>query len=97
MTTKMKTFRRDKLRRLIEAGKVETVSTYHFDDMTGESRSHRPMKVAIKPADWHDQQPGVCYLSEFEFTTKSGCCYEKDGIITLIVHGNSNYDFRIRA
>ena len=35
----MKTYRRDKLRRLVEAGKVETVSTYHFDDMTGGDRS----------------------------------------------------------
>ncbi len=95
--TELKTFRRDKLRRLIEAGKVETVSTYHFDDMLGESRSHRPMPVAIMPADWHDRKEGTCYLRESEFATKSGCCYERDGIVTLIVHGNSNYDFRIRT
>jgi len=96
----MKTFRRDKLRRLIEAGKVETVSTYHYDDMTGAERSNKPMPVAIMPSDWHDRKEGVCYLFPSDFTTQSGCCYvqdERSGIITLIVHGNSNYDLRIRA
>jgi hypothetical protein len=92
----MKTFRRDKLRRLIEAGKVTLASSYHFDDMTGEHHSHTPMPVAMKPADWHDRKEGICYLGEWDFTTKSGCCYESgNGIVTLIVHGNSSYDFRV--
>ena len=46
-------------RRLVEAGKVETVSTYHFDDMMGESRSRQPMLVAMKPDDWHDRKEGI--------------------------------------
>ena len=92
----MKMFRRDKLRRLVEAGKVETVSTYHFDDMMGESRSHQPMPVAMKPADWHDRKEGVCYLTPWDFKSNSGICYQHEsGIVTLIVHQNSNYDFRI--
>jgi hypothetical protein len=37
----MKTFRRDKLRRLVEAGRVETVYTYHYDDMMGEQRTRQ--------------------------------------------------------
>ena len=95
----MKTFRRDKLRRLVEAGKVETVSTYHFDDMYGVDRSDKPMPVAMKPDDWHDRKEGVCYLTPHDFTSQSGCCYVRDeasGIVTLIVHGNSNYDLRIK-
>ena len=28
----MQTFRRDKLRRLVEAGRVTAVGSYHFDD-----------------------------------------------------------------
>ncbi len=94
------TFRRDKLRRLIEAGKVETVSTYSFDDMHGASRGNKTMPVAIDPRDYRLRQPGICYIRDDEFTTKSGCCYVSDkasGIVTLIVHGNSNYDLRIRA
>jgi hypothetical protein len=94
----MKTFRRDKLRRLVEAGRVVTVATYHFDDMTGESRTHRPMKVAMLPADFRERQQGICYMFKHDFTAKSGCCYvrnEADGIITLIVHSNSKYDLRI--
>jgi hypothetical protein len=93
----MKTYRRDKLRRLVEAGKVETVATYHYDDMSGERRSHGAMPVAIMPAEWRDRKEGVCYLRPSEFSTKSGYCYERDGIVTLIVHQNSSYDFRIKG
>lgn len=93
----MKTFRRDKLRRLVEAGRVETISTYHFDDMLGESRTHNPMPVAMRPADWKDMKEGTVYLFPSDFRTKSGCCYESgNGIVTLIVHSNSNYDLRIK-
>lgn len=98
----MKSFRRDKLRRLVEAGKVVMAGSYHFDDMTGESRSQgQAMPVAMYPDGpdgWRQCKPGICYVRPFEFTTKSGCCYVRDdtiGIVTLIVHGNSNYDFRI--
>lgn len=92
------TFRRDKLRRLIEAGKVETVSTYSFDDMHGASHDNLAMPVAIDPGDWRSRKTGVCYIRPDEFTTKSGCCYVRQGsehIVTLIVHGNSNYNLRI--
>jgi hypothetical protein len=41
----MKTFRRDKLRKLIEAGRVVTVGTYSFDDMSGERRTSHEMPV----------------------------------------------------
>jgi hypothetical protein len=94
----MKTFRRDRLRKLIEAGKIVTVSTYHFDDMMGETRGHKTMPVAMKPADWRDRKEGVCYVTEHDLTAKSGSCYVRDEsnqIITLIVHSNSNYEFRI--
>ncbi len=96
MTRTLKTFRRDKLRRLVEAGKLITVGTYHFEDMTGVQRTDTPMPVAIAPRDWRDRKAGICYLRSDEFDGKSGCCYQDDsGVITLIVHGNSNYDFRM--
>jgi hypothetical protein len=88
-----------KLRRLVEAGRVETVSTYHFDDMMGESRTRKPMPVAMKPDDYRDRKEGVCYISEWEFKSNSGCAYVRGptpDIVTLIVHGNSNYDLRIK-
>lgn len=95
----MKTFRRDKLRRLIVTGKVTMAGSYHFDDMMGESRSEgQSMPAAIYPAsgDWRECKPGVCYLRPSEFTTKSGCCWENpNGTVTLVVHSNSNYTFRI--
>jgi hypothetical protein len=92
----MKTIRRDRLRRLVEAGRVETVETYHYDDMMDEHRTRKPMPVAIKPADWRDRQEGIRYLTDHDFTANSGCAWmNPDGTITLIVHSSSNYTLRI--
>jgi hypothetical protein len=93
----MKTFRRDKLKRLVEAGRVEVVGSYHFDDMMGESRNTaKGMPAAIKPADWHDRKEGICYLFESDFTASCGRAWLNDsGIVTLYVHSNSNFDLRI--
>jgi hypothetical protein len=93
----LKTFNRAKLRKLVEAGKVVKIESYHFDDMTGENRSTKPMPVAMKPADWKDREDGVCYLTEFDFKAKSGRAWYTEGsdLITLSVHGNSNYTLRI--
>jgi len=94
----MKTFRRDKLRRLVEQGKIETVATYHFDDMYGESRGHQSMPCAIMPKDWHDRKEGICYMFDHDFTSGSGRAWlNPNGTVTLIVHSNSNYDLRIKA
>ena len=101
----MKTFRRDKLRRLIEAGRVVTIDTYHFDDMTGESRTNKTMPVGITesgPDMWKTRKEGTCYLFPSDLTTKSGCAYISaesaiagHEIVTLIVHSNSSFTFRI--
>lgn len=95
-----KTFRRNKLRRLIEAGKVVMAASYHFDDMMGESRTQgAAMPVAMYPEGpdgWRQTKPGTCYVRPFELETKSGACWQSEnGIVTLYVHSNSNYDFRI--
>ncbi len=95
----MTTFRRDKLKRLIAAGRVVTVSTYHFDDMTGESRGSKTLPVAMTvsgPDMWKDRKEGVCYLFPSDLTSKSGCCYVSGAdLVTLIVHSNSSFTFRI--
>ena len=98
----MTTFNRGKLRKLVEKGKVEMVSGYHFDDQYGESRTEKVLPVAMKPEKWQDQKEGTCYLSSHDLAAKSGCCYEsgKDQngnlLVTLIVHSNCNYTFRIK-
>lgn len=92
----VKTFRRDKLKRLVEAGRVQLAKAYHFDDMYGTSRTNEPMPVAMMPADWHDRKEGVCYLRDGDFNSQVGRAWLNDnGTVTLIVHSNSNYDFRI--
>ena len=92
----MKTFRRDKLRRLIEAGKIVVVGSYHFDDMYGSSRdTAKDMPAALDPGDWQLRKPGVCYLFASDFTSHGRCWQNEDGTITLIVHSNSNYTFRV--
>ena len=92
----MKTYRRDKLRRQVEAGKVTTVSTYHFDDMFGESRTNKEMPVMMRPADWKDMKEGTVYLFPSDFTSKSGSAWEENGFVVLYVHSNSNYTFKVR-
>jgi hypothetical protein len=97
-TSQSKTFRRDRLRRLVEAGKVTAIHTYHFDDMYGESRTHGAMPVRMRPADWKDMKQGVVYMFPSDFTSKSGgCVINTDSTITLYVHSNSNYDFRVEG
>ena len=96
--SKLKTVKRDWLRRQVEAGKVVCVSAYHFDDMYGESRTSREMPVAMMPVDRHDAHDGTVYLFPSDFTSGSGSAYRTEGgsIISLHVHSNSNYDLRIK-
>jgi hypothetical protein len=92
----MKTFNRGKLRKLVEAGKVIMTDSYHFDDMYGESRTRKEMPVAMKPDDWKDRKEGICYLTDHDFTAKSGRAWvNPDGSICLYVHSNSQIDLRI--
>lgn len=92
----IKTVRRDALKRLAEAGRLVLADSYHFDDQHGESRGNEPMPVAIKPADDKDRKSGTCYLFKHDFESSSGRAYENpNGTITLIVHSNSNYTFRV--
>lgn len=91
-----KTFNRAKLRKLVEAGKVTLVSSYHFDDMSGENGTRQPMPVAMRPEKIEDRKQGVCYLLASDFTSGSGRAWSnQNGTVTLYVHSNSNYDFRI--
>ena len=94
-----KTFNRGQLRRLVEAGQIEAVGSYHFDDMYGESRNTaKDMPAAIAPKDWKERKEGTCYLYESDFTSGCGRAWISDnGIITLYVHSNSNFDLRIKA
>ena len=84
------------MRRLVEAGRIEVVGSYHFDDMDGASRdTAKGMRAAIMPADWRDCKQGVCYLYPSDFTSGSGRAWlGENGIISLHVHSNSNYDLR---
>jgi hypothetical protein len=53
-----KTFRRDQLRRLAEQGRLVIAGAYHFDDMTGESRSSGeaiPVALQESGADWRQR------------------------------------------
>lgn len=98
MPTELKTFNRGKLRRLVEAGRVISRSTYHFDDILGEQRGDKPMPVRMMPAEpGFIRQQGTIYLRPDDFTTKSGCAYTNgnDAVVTLHVHSNSNYTLEI--
>ena len=91
------TFNRGKLRKLAAAGRLVLASSYHFDDMLGEDRTAKEMPVAIAPENRDDRKEGTCYLWDHDFKSSSGCAYESGpGLVTLIVHSNSNYTFRIK-
>lgn len=95
----MKPFRRDKLRRLVEAGRVVMVGSYHYDDMTGGDRKQAvAIKCAIMPADRSAAvfDGTTCYLYSSDFTGHGRAWQnDDDGTIHLHVHSNCNYDFRI--
>jgi hypothetical protein len=97
----MKTIRRDKLLRLARNGKLVTVSSYSFDDMHGASRSKTERPVAIIPEGnpdwWKERKEGVAYLHASDFTGSGRAWENPNGTITLIVHSNLNYDFRVAA
>lgn len=90
------TIRRDLVRRMIEAGELVMIDSYHFDDSTGSERGiDKPLPVAIAPADWHDRKEGVAYVHASDFDSGSGRASQgSNGDITLYVHSNCNYTFR---
>lgn len=93
----MKTIRRDMLRKLVEAGQVQVVETYHYDDMSGSERTEKVMECGIMPEDRNQRKEGICYLFPSDFKTGSGACWQnEDGTIHLHVHGNSSYTFRLK-
>lgn len=94
----MATFNRGKLRRLAEAGRLVTVSSYSFDDMYGESRTDQEMPVVCPmPPDHLDRREGIVYLRPDHFTSSCGGAYvgARSDLVTLHVHSNLNYTFRI--
>lgn len=97
MTQQTKAYRRDKLKRLVEAGRVEAVDSYHFDDMHGAGKGLDGPKPVVMKSGTEPFRDGVVYLWPSDFRTKSGCCWENpNGTVTLVVHGNCNYTFRIK-
>ena len=95
----MRTFNRGRLLRLAEAGKLVAVSTYSFDDMYGGHRTNNDMPVKMMPADRCQCQDGTVYVFPSYFKGKSGTAYyahdDRQDLVTLIVHSNCNYTFRI--
>jgi hypothetical protein len=99
-STKIETFNRGQLKRLAAAGRLEIVESYNFDDMHGVSRTGSETIIPVmypKPDDWRDRKEGTCYLSDWEFKTKSGCAWRNpNGTITLVIHSNHNLTFRVK-
>jgi len=93
----MATMRRDVLKRMAEAGKLETVSTYHFDDMQGTSIGKKALPVRLTDVgEYWTRQEGICYLFPSDFSSSCGHAKRNDdGTIDLYVHGNSWYTFRV--
>jgi hypothetical protein len=94
----MSTMRRDVLRRLVEAGRVELVGSYHYDEQSGSSQ-HKgaAVPVAIMPEDWHTCKEGICYLYPSDLRGSSGSATRgADGNISLYVHSNCSYELHVK-
>ena len=93
----MTTMRRDRLRRLCEQGKLQLVASYSYDEMMGPDRLRGdPIPVTLMPEDRGTCREGVCYLHPGDFRSSVGRAWRDDsGLVTLYVHSNSNYTFRI--
>lgn len=88
-----KTINRAYLKRLIEQGKIEMISSYHFDDHYGSESLKKTMPVRI--GVYGDMKEGFCNLYESDLRSSCGRAYENpDGTIHLSVHSNCFYDFR---
>jgi hypothetical protein len=93
----MSTLRRDVLRKLVEAGRVELVGSYHYDEQFGTSQ-HKgvALPVAIMPEDRNACKEGICYLYPSDLTSSSGSAQRgANGNISLYVHSNCNYELHI--
>lgn len=79
---------------LVKAGKVQMTASYHYDDMTGESRGGvMPVRFSIGYGDFVE---GYCNLREHDFTSSCGRAYMKEnGLIGLVVHSNCSYEFKL--
>lgn len=94
----MSTMRRDVLKKLVEAGRVELVGSYHYDEQQGASQ-HKgvALPVEIMPEDRHACREGICYLYPSDLTSSSGSATRGlDGNISLYVHSNCSYELHIK-
>ena len=93
----MSTMRRDVLRKMVEAGWVELVGSYHYDDQQGSSQHKGArMPVAIMPEDRHRCREGIYYLFPSDLTSSSGSATrDADGNISLYVHSNCSYALHV--
>ncbi len=96
MSNTIKTFRRDRLLRMAQQGKLVVVDSYSYDDMTGSVRNktERPVKI-VEPGDSRPEGTVCLFPSDFN---GSGRAYQyvEDGRIVLHIHGNLNVTFRIK-
>jgi len=92
----MKTVRRDMLMKLAKQGKLVCVQSYYFDDMTGENRGANEMPVRVK-SGYGDYKEGFINVDDHDFKGHGRAWKNADGTITLIVHSNLNYTFKIVA
>lgn len=95
----MKTIRRDLLLRLARAGKLVLVGSYSFDDQHGSDviqpgaarpGDAEPAARGLVPTGGHVLGAGQRVRGQAR--PRVG---EHNGTVTLYVHSNSNYDFRV--
>ena len=96
----MKTIRRDKIKRLIENGKIEARCKYRYTDDYAYDNIANFGKTGWLPArissGYSDKKEGYINFEEHDFRYKSGTAWEnEDGTITFMVLSNNSFALRI--
>lgn len=96
---KSKTIRKDKLKRMIEQGKVLIKCCFHLTDDYGFDNSNDFGKTEYMPArivdDGKDFIQGYINLFSCYFEWKNARCIDYgNGNVTFYVHSNLNYEIK---
>lgn len=98
---KMKRIRRDKIKRLIEKGKIEARCKYQYTDDYAYDNANNFGKTEWLPtrisSGYEDKKEGYINFEEHDFRYKSGAAWENDDrTITFMVLSNHSFALRIR-
>lgn len=95
-----KTIRKDKLKKLINAGKIQAKCNYHLTDDYKYDYANNEGKTPwlpcrIKDSDSAHPIKGYINLMPCDFTFKTARCIDYGTHMTFYIHSNLSYDLKL--